>query len=173
MAPRTCCSASGSFFRLKAPQAFSYSLLAFEGTPNLIALTVAPRTSLRSHGRHATSSTTVGWGIGSTVGRNTPGCELSIPGIVSRVGQPPGPGDVPVPPDPRVPPVPVPPVPPVPRVPPVPVPPEGAPFCARTGMAHNMIVTAHNITGFSLGIVRCLVIQTITLIVALFYAVSS
>jgi len=40
-------------------------------------------------------------------------------------------------------------------------------------MAHNMIVTAHNITGFSLGIVRCLVIQTITLIVAQFYAVSS
>src|SRR5207302_2566324 len=121
MAPRTCCSASGSFFRLKAPQAFSYSLLAFEGTPNLIALTVAPRMSVRSHGRHASSSTTVGWGIGSTVGRNTPGCELSIPGPMPRVGQLPGPEDAPLLPEFRVPPVLPLPVPPVPRVPLLPV----------------------------------------------------
>src|SRR5258708_28436219 len=100
-----------------APQAFSASPLASDGTPSLAALTVAPRVSERSHGRHASSSTTVGWGIGSTVGRNTPGCELSIPGVVPRVGQLPRPEDAPLLPEFLVPPVLPPPVPPVPLVP--------------------------------------------------------
>src|SRR5216683_541692 len=156
MASRACCSASASFNFLKEPHAFSYWLLAFAGTPSLIALTVAPRTSGRSHGRQASSSTTTGFASGSGVEISTSGCEFGCvhPGWIAG-----GTGRLLVPP------------PGVPRDPPDP-PPGGPPFCARIGKADTAIARAQNATGFKRTIPSWLRRAIIRLILYLFLAVS-
>src|SRR5579864_7270678 len=53
---RACCSASSNLFLLDASHAFSYSILAFEGTFNLVTLTVVDRTASNFHGKHVSSS---------------------------------------------------------------------------------------------------------------------
>src|SRR5216683_4293534 len=156
MASRACCSASASFNFLKEPHAFSYWLLAFAGTPSLIALTVAPRTSGRSHGRQASSSTTTGFASGSGVEISTSGCELGRvhPGWIAG-----GTGRLLVPP------------PGVPRDPPDP-PPGGPPFCARIGKADRAIARAQNATGFKRTIPDWLRRAIIHLILYLFFQES-
>jgi len=144
IASRACCSASVSFFFLKELQAFSYWLLAFEGTPNLTALTVAPRTSGSAHGRHASSSATTGFGGGCVVvGKNTPGSAVgSVPGCPGCMGGGTGrtgalpPGTPPL--DPPAPPL------------------GGPPFCARIGKANGAIAKIQNARGFRQAI-RCLI----------------
>ena len=156
MASRACCSASASFNFLKEPHAFSYWLLAFAGTPSLIALTVAPRTSGRSHGRQASSSTTTGFASGSGVEISTSGCELGRvhPGWIAG-----GTGRLLVPP------------PGVPRDPPDP-PPVEPPFCARIGKADRAIARVQNATGFKRAIPGWLRRAIIRLILYLFFVVS-
>jgi hypothetical protein len=156
IASRACCSASENFCFLKALQAFSYWLLAFEGTPNLIALTLAPRTLGRSHGRQASSSITTGFRGGSGVGIiMPPGIELGcIPGWIGggpeRPGAPPPDG---------------------PRAPPDP-PCEEPPFCARIGTADNAIARNQDATSFRRAIPNWLETASIHKILYLFLADS-
>jgi hypothetical protein len=56
IAPRACCSASSNLFLLEASHAFSYSILAFDGTFNLATLTVVDRTAANFHGKQLSSS---------------------------------------------------------------------------------------------------------------------
>src|SRR5258708_2171845 len=56
MALRACCSASSNLFLLAVLHAFSNSLIACEGTFNLVAVTELARRSERFQGKHFSSS---------------------------------------------------------------------------------------------------------------------